>query len=139
LQHGAAEVVLDVADAVDDGFEEDHGVLAALEGCGESGVGGGRSKSAPHPTPYSLLALNNLSVDQRDSTLCACGDGGIVRHEEDRFAVTGQLFEDVDDVRAGLLIEISGRLVGQDQRRIVHQSAGDGDALALSAGELVRT
>ena len=64
---------------------------------------------------------------------------GIVRDQDDGLVVRGQLFEDGDDVGAGLLIEIAGRLVGEDQRRVVDQRAGDGDALALAAGELVRT
>ena len=38
----------------------------------------------------------------------------------------------------GLAVKRAGRLVGQDQDRIVDQRAGDGDALLLSAGELAR-
>src|SRR6185503_17664288 len=53
-------------------------------------------------------------------------------------AAGGELFEEADDVTAGLLIEVSGRLVGEDDLRVVHESAGDGDALALAAGELAR-
>ena len=35
-------------------------------------------------------------------------------------------------------VEVAGRLVGEEQRRLVHQRAGDGDALLLAAGELAR-
>ena len=41
------------------------------------------------------------------------------------------------DLDAGLGVEIAGRLVGQDDGRAVDEGAGDGDALALAAGEFV--
>ena len=34
-------------------------------------------------------------------------------------------------------VEVAGRLVGQHQRRVHGQGAGDGDALLLAAGQLV--
>lgn len=46
--------------------------------------------------------------------------------------------KEADDVAAGLLIEVAGGLVGQNQRGRIHQRAGDGDALPLAAGELAR-
>ena len=49
-----------------------------------------------------------------------------------------EAFEKRHDLFAGFGIEVTGRLVGQDDRRIVDQGAGDGDALALPAGEFVR-
>ena len=41
------------------------------------------------------------------------------------------------DFVAGLGVEIASGFVGQNDGRAVHQSAGDGDSLALSAGKLV--
>ena len=38
---------------------------------------------------------------------------------------------------AGLGVEVAGGLVGEDDGRAVDERAGDGDALALAAGELV--
>ena len=35
-------------------------------------------------------------------------------------------------------VELAGRLVGQDQPRLARQRAGDGDALGLAAGDLLR-
>ena len=43
----------------------------------------------------------------------------------------------VDDLLAGVAVEIGGRLVGQHDLRMLDQRAGDGDALFLAAGELV--
>ena len=42
-----------------------------------------------------------------------------------------------DDV-GGMLVEIAGRLVGEDQRRPVGERAGDRDALLLAARQLGR-
>ena len=46
--------------------------------------------------------------------------------------------EQLDDVRAGLAVEVARRLVGEEQARRVAERARDGDALLLAAGELVR-
>ena len=145
LQQRAAEVVLDVADAVDDGFEDEHGFSV---GSSQLAVGSEHgSESAGSPANCELRTADSVilsspvddhSVDDRDPALRARGDGGIVRDEDDGLAAGGQLFEDADDVAAGLLVEVAGRLVGQDQRRVVDERAGDGHALALAAGELVR-
>ena len=37
----------------------------------------------------------------------------------------------------GVGVEVPGRLVRQQQRRMVDEGAGDGEALLLAAGELV--
>ena len=37
--------------------------------------------------------------------------------------------------RAGLLVEIAGGLVGEQNRRAVHERAGDGHALLLAAAQ----
>ena len=49
-----------------------------------------------------------------------------------------QLVKELDDRGPGDRIEVAGRLVRQEQGRIPDDGAGDGDALTLSAGELVR-
>jgi hypothetical protein len=46
--------------------------------------------------------------------------------------------EEIEDLAAGLRIEVSGRLVGEEERRLVDECPRDGDALALTAGQLVR-
>lgn len=49
-----------------------------------------------------------------------------------------QVVDQFQNFPAGLRVEIAGRLVSQQDRRINRQSPGDGDALSLAAGELVR-
>ena len=43
-----------------------------------------------------------------------------------------------DDLGGALAVEVAGRLVGPDDRRVVDERARDRDALPLAAGELVR-
>ena len=46
--------------------------------------------------------------------------------------------EQIHDVLAGLRVEVSGGLVGQQHQRPVDECAGDGDALLLTTGQFVR-
>ncbi len=46
-----------------------------------------------------------------------------------------QLFEQSEDFIAALAVQGSCGLVGENHRRVVHQRAGDGDALLLAAGK----
>ena len=57
--------------------------------------------------------------------------------EDDGVAGLMKPLEQRHDLEAGLGLEVAGRLVGQQDRRVVHERARDGDALALSARQLV--
>ena len=46
--------------------------------------------------------------------------------------------QQVEDFVGGLRVEVAGRLVGDDQRRVGDDRPGDADALLLAAGELPR-
>ena len=82
--------------------------------------------------------LLDLSVSEVNRPMRERGDVGFVRDQDDRVAGGVQTCEQRHDFRAGLRIEVAGRLVGQQDRRIVHERAGDRDALALPSGQLVR-
>ena len=56
-----------------------------------------------------------------------------VRDENDGVAALIEIFEQGHDFFAGFGIEVPGRFVRQDDRRIVDQRARDRDALALAA------
>jgi hypothetical protein len=63
----------------------------------------------------------------------------IMGHRHDCLAMrVHEVAEDLEHLLARLGIKRAGRLVGQDQRRIVGQRTSYRDALALPAGELVR-
>ncbi len=62
----------------------------------------------------------------------------LVRDQDDRLSGGMELVQHPHDAVSGLRVEIPGWLVGEDDRGVVHQGARDGDALPLSARQLVR-
>ena len=66
-------------------------------------------------------------------------DREVVRHEQIGHAQPPlQVDQQVEDLGAHRYVERRDGLVADDQRRLQRQRAGDDDALALPAGELVR-
>src|SRR5687768_994244 len=65
------------------------------------------------------------------------GDVGLVGHHDDGLPLVVQGLEDPHDLLAGGAVEVAGRLVGQQDGRLVHQRPRDRDPLPLAAGELV--
>ncbi len=57
--------------------------------------------------------------------------------DEDRRQVTpaAEIGEKVENQLAGALVQIAGRLVGEQQRGVAGEGARDGDALLLSSGK----
>ena len=58
--------------------------------------------------------------------------------DDQRDARSVEFFEQAHDFFTGGAVEVAGRFVGEDHRRLHDRGAGDGDALALAAGKLVR-
>ena len=58
--------------------------------------------------------------------------------QEGQPALLVEVPHQVDDLGRALAVEVAGRLVGPDDRRVVDQRPRDRDALALAARELVR-
>ena len=84
--------------------------------------------------------LDDLAeIHDRDAVGDVANDREVVRDEDVRQPeVALQRLEQVDDLRADRDVERRDRLVENDQLRTERQRAGDADALALAAGELVR-
>ena len=79
------------------------------------------------------------AVAERDDARGVLGDVGLVRDEHDGDAALDvEPLEDAHHLDAGARIEVAGRLVGKQQRRVVHQRPRDRDALLLAAGQLIR-
>nr|WP_255515049.1 hypothetical protein [Quadrisphaera sp. INWT6] len=72
-------------------------------------------------------------VGHRDHGVHLVGD-----EQDGELEVVAELLEQPDDARGGLRVEARGRLVGQQHARAQREGAGDADALALAAGQLVR-
>ena len=63
----------------------------------------------------------------------------VVRDEDERqVQLALQVAQQVDHLRLDRDVQRGDRLVGDDQLRAQRERAGDADALALAAGELVR-
>jgi hypothetical protein len=76
-------------------------------------------------------------VVQPQHAVAAGGEGRVVRHQHQRRAQSRlQLEQQVAHQRAGVVVEVAGGLVGQQQARPVHQRARDRHALLLAAREL---
>ena len=58
--------------------------------------------------------------------------------DEDRLLLAVQVEQQLADGLGGVAVEVAGRLVGQQQDRLVDQRPGDGHALPLAAGQLGR-
>ena len=57
----------------------------------------------------------------------------LMRHDKKRVPFPGEFFKQLENFFASARVEVSGRLVREHNRRIVHESARDGDTLVLQA------
>src|SRR6185295_17015421 len=82
--------------------------------------------------------FDDAAVAQGDGALAALRHGHVVRDDDDRRAEAGvQVADQRENLLAGARVEVAGRFVGEQDRRIDRQRARDRDALPLAAGELV--
>src|SRR5262245_31212477 len=81
--------------------------------------------------------LFNLSVAEVDDAMGERGNVGFVRDENNRVAGLVQPGEEGHDLSPGFRIEVACWLVGQKQRRIVHERPRNGDPLPLTTRQLV--
>ena len=84
--------------------------------------------------------LDDLAqVHHRDAVADVLDHAQVVRDEEvGELELVLQVEEQVEDLRLDRHVERGDRLVGNDELRVDRKRAGDADALALAAGELVR-
>src|SRR5206468_10170533 len=80
-----------------------------------------------------------LAVEEIDMALRACQPSRIVRGDADGGAAGVQLAEQLHERLAALRVEISGRLVGEENGGTSGDRARDGDELLMAAGERART
>jgi hypothetical protein len=73
-----------------------------------------------------------------NDTIAAAGEGAVVRGHDEGDAFGGDDFEEeIEDDGAGLFVERAGGLIGEKDRRAVHESSAEGGALALAAREFL--
>src|SRR5215203_6162116 len=91
----------------------------------------------------ALLAVVLVALDQAvahpDRTVGAGRHGRVVGDEYERLPMLPvEPYQKVHDLPASLRVQSTGRLVGPDDGRLVHQRAGHRDALLLAAAHLRR-
>ncbi len=91
-------------------------------------------------SPFTLPGFAaELPLIQMQHMLGARRGVRIVRHHDDGLALLLiQRLQQIEDLIARLAVEVAGRLVAQQQRRIGNDRARDADALLLTAGQLAR-
>ena len=122
---------------------------------GARGVGAGR-RGGPPASPRAARAYRGgaatrntaltgpdlddpSAIHHRDAVDDVPDDAEVVRDEHHRQALLApDVGEEVEDLGADRDVERRHRLVGDDQVRLDRERAGDGDALALAAAELMR-
>src|SRR5690606_1097115 len=82
--------------------------------------------------------LDDFAVAQPDDALAVRRDLGLVRDDDDRLAVGVQLVEQREDLDRRLRVEITGRLVREQDGRVRHERPRNRNALPLAARELIR-
>src|ERR1700688_1561447 len=83
-----------------------------------------------------VLVLANFSVAKHQHALGVLGDVVLVGDQDDGQSFVVQVLENFHDFDGRAAVQISRRLVRQQDRRLVHQRAGNGYALLLPAGHL---
>ena len=97
----------------------------------------GRARGLRFVCRAGLGVIHDAAVQQADDAGgIALGQLRIVRDHDDK-AVARDLLENFHDLHARLGVQRAGRLVRQQNVRVVDEGAGDGDALHLAAGHLV--
>src|ERR1700744_4294805 len=84
------------------------------------------------------LVADHLAVFEFDDALAhGVDDGGIVRGHDDGGAGPVDPVQDLHDADRRGRVDVSGRLVGQQDHRPVDEGPGHGDPLLLATGQLV--
>src|SRR6266481_5877964 len=94
-------------------------------------------REGPGLALLAYVTVNDAVFDV-DYAVGVFGDVRLVGDQNYGVALLVQLREQGHDLIAGLRIQVAGGFVGQDDRGLIDQGAGNGNALTLAAGELVR-
>ena len=98
-----------------------------------------RSSSSALRRVATRVVRDDLAVAARDDARSVLRDVVLVRdHQHRDAALEVQPLEDPHHLDAGARVEVAGRLVGEQDRRVGDERARDRDALLLTAGQLIR-
>src|SRR5690348_14300790 len=82
--------------------------------------------------------FDDAAVAERDRPLAAPCDAHVVGDDDDRrLQAAVKIADEREDLLARARVEVAGRFVGEQDRRVDRQRARNGDALTFAARELV--
>src|SRR3978361_187599 len=94
--------------------------------------------SAPDAVDAARLVPDQgAAIELDDPAAHHVDDPRVVGRHDDGRAGAVDAVEEAHDPGRGGRVQVSGRLVGQEDQRPVDERAGDGDPLLLATGELV--
>ena len=86
--------------------------------------------------PLSFPLRHDPAGSHFNGPFGVAGGAVVVGYQQDGAAVSGELGEVFQHGPGAVGVEVAGRLVGEDQARLVEQRAGQGGPLALAGAEL---
>ena len=90
-------------------------------------------------SPCPRGARHRPAITQHQAIVSDCRNIGIVRDQDQRHAsIASHLQQQVEHMTPIRAVQIAGRLIGEDQRRIVGQRPSDRNALLLASRQLRR-
>ena len=103
---------------------------------GPSPASSARRSSVAAAPVWNRRIPDDVAVAHLDDAPGIARNVGLVGHDQHGDALVVELLEESHDLDRCSAIEIAGGLVGQEQRWLGHECAGDGDTLLLTAREL---
>ena len=88
---------------------------------------------------FQQRLVYHLAIFQENDAISISGDARVVRDHDDGAVVLFRYIpQQTGDFVAGVCVEVAGGFVGQDERGLSHQGAGNRHTLLFATGELVR-
>jgi hypothetical protein len=78
--------------------------------------------------------VDQFPIGKQQSAIGPLRQAAVVGHHQDRFALLGEVVKNGENGFSGARIQVAGGLIGDDNRRVVCQGAGDRCALLLPSG-----
>src|SRR5262249_33002851 len=102
-------------------------------------VSDGRFSVAYASGSSNFLNAREKPITDMHQAIAVSGGLRVVRHPDHAApSLLGEAAQQIKNLAAGGRVEVAGGLIAQYRFRLQHQSAGDGHALHLAAGHLLR-
>ena len=93
----------------------------------------GSSSGASAAYREAAEALGTLLAGRGIGLVYGGGNIGLMGNDDDCVAFAVESFKEIHDLHARMRVERASRFIGQQNGRMIYQSASNGDALPLSA------